>query len=251
MKKFYFLILTLCCVFKNFGMNLSFDLELQFRETMISGDLNVLQKLLPEGISIGQLMKIKIYRDTIKFAAAKGHINIIQYLIENNVNIDTPSEWDIVLFNAVQSGNYSMVASLIKVNANVNFVNNDTRDSLLHISIRKTQPEMVKLLLDNKATTEVVNKKRVSILSECLEQYNSTKNEKCRVIARSLHDRGCILVSPMENLFFKRQELEILLGYKLDQSNRNVLFDVGLNVHLIKLIFDEYLAEKIESSLYE
>ena len=123
------------------------------------GEIDTVRILIDNGADIN------ILDDTgqtpLYIAAGENYCDILKELLNNNADIDYTESTSPFMI-ACAFDNYESAKILLEYGANINFVDNDGRTALFYAKVRKAN-KLVKFLLDNGASTNIVDYTGVSI----------------------------------------------------------------------------------------
>ncbi|WP_371220371.1 ankyrin repeat domain-containing protein [Orientia tsutsugamushi] len=87
----------------------------------------------------------------LPYAAKKGHIDVVKYLVDHGINPNTQNDWhNTALHISSQRCNLHIVKFLLASNANPN-LQNESKNTALHYSVEKNDIPITNLLLNHNA----------------------------------------------------------------------------------------------------
>ncbi|WP_371219266.1 ankyrin repeat domain-containing protein [Orientia tsutsugamushi] len=96
-----------------------------------------------------------INKHPLPYAAKKGYIDVVKYLIDHGIDVNTQNHWNnTALHFASHSGNTHMVKLLLDNNANPN-LQNKSNNTALHYSVEKNFILITNLLLNHEANITI------------------------------------------------------------------------------------------------
>jgi len=135
-------------------------------------------------------------RNLLNYASHSPHLNGLIDVINNLLNRGA-NKIDEALLRALQAGNFELIQLLLKLGANPNFQEDveskwTSSNSLGHVmefqSLNPELPEIVKLLLEAGASTDIQNYKGESFLSLKDKYLKSDNEERRKNIARKVEE---------------------------------------------------------------
>ncbi|SPR15948.1 ankyrin repeat domain-containing protein [Orientia tsutsugamushi] len=114
----------------------------------------------------------------LPYAAKKGHIDVVKYLVDHGVNPNTQNVWhNTALHISSQRGNLHIVKFLLASNANPN-LQNESKNTALHYSVEKGDIHITNILLNHKANITIQNSFNHTPFKRCWMKYieNSEQN---------------------------------------------------------------------------
>ena len=91
-------------------------------------------------------------------ASKNGHNEIVSFLLENNVNVDSSSRGETSLIAASYHGHTTVAEILLAHNANIDFLSQTGElQTPLYTACKANEPEMVRLLLNHNADINIVD----------------------------------------------------------------------------------------------
>ena len=147
----------------------NFTIENVFQNLNLAG----IKRLCSQGIAINKIQKDGA--NLLHFAAEQDNIELIEYLIENNANLDLKdtNTGATALLLASQNNNYRAVKILLEHNANVN-IQADLEDTALIVASAKNNVDVIKILLEYKANMDIQS--RTGLYSLLIAAQNNHKD---------------------------------------------------------------------------
>nr|WP_064592072.1 ankyrin repeat domain-containing protein [Orientia tsutsugamushi] len=147
----------------------------------------------------------------LPYAAKKGHIDVVKYLVDHGINPNTQNDWhNTALHISSQRCNLHIVKFLLASNANPN-LQNESKNTALHYSVEKGDIHITNLLLNHKANITIQNSFNHTPFKRCWMKYieNSEQNlEMMRLLITHMvkieHDN---LVDTTSSGFLQNKEL--------------------------------------------
>lgn len=131
-----------------------------FHEGALNGHIDIVQLLLEQGVDINR--RTKKGSTALIYAAAGGHVNILRFLLEQGVDIDQRNDigWNALNLSA-KKGHRDVVDLLLEKGAQINFIEMESnRGSALMQAARYGHADIVRLLLEKGAHVEIKNRRR-------------------------------------------------------------------------------------------
>ena len=108
------------------------ELSAQISKSIYDNDIDLLEKIVKEGVDIQQSTKNDYQSSLHRAAQLKERGEIIQFLLSQGIDIDTVDKYgSSPLMSSIESGNFDNARVLIESGASLNLKNNDKRTAVM------------------------------------------------------------------------------------------------------------------------